>query len=179
MHARMAALGVATLACAVCWPGPGGVARADSAREIPQSERVEMDGTLSVLETIAERTTPSGQAAKKLLDVLKVHLALEESVILPPLALLPDLAAEDPKPDMRWAIELGERVKAEHDSLERSHQAIKQAALELQKAAAAENDHVTVGFTHDMIADNLGDQEIIEPAVIVIGDYLRSELPAK
>jgi len=178
MHARMAALAAVSLACVACWPGPGGVARAqDSGRDIPQSERVEHEGVLERLGIIAKRTTPSGPAAQKVLAVMEPHLAHQAEVLLPPLVLLPALANDDPSPDMRWAIALADRVKAEHDSLQRTHQALTEALKALRDAAAAENDHSTVGFVNDLIADDLGDQEITEPTAILIGEFLRSQLP--
>ncbi len=179
MHVRMAALAAVSLACVACWPGPSGVARAETALPIPQSERVESEGVLDTLREIAKRGTPTGAAAQKVLDLLTPHIAQEEEFILPPLVLLPALANEVPAPDMRWAIPLAERVKAEHAALEQTHKALKAAFVALQDAAKAEGDRTTAGFAGDLIADDLGDQEIIEPAVIVIGDYLRSQLPAQ
>lgn len=43
-------------------------------------------------------------------------------------------------------------------------------------AAKAAGDNVTVEFTKDLAADDLGDREVMEPAVILIGEFLRSHL---
>ena len=179
MHARMAALAAVTFACLACWPGPGGVARAQPGVDIPQSERVEHEGVLDRLGEIAKRTTPSGTAAQKVIAVLGPHLAHQNETLLPPLVLLPTLANEDATPDMRWAIALADRVKAEHDSLKGSHEAVREALKGLRNAAAAEDDHSTVGFVNDLISDDQGDEDITEPTTILIGEFLRSQLPAQ
>lgn len=179
MHARMAALAAVSFACIACWPGPGGVARAQPGVEIPQSERVEHEGTLEHLSELAKRTTPEGAAAQKALNALKPYLESQAAFILPPLVLLATLASEDATPDMRWAIAQADRVRAEHDSLARSHAEVKAALIGLRDAAAAADDHGTVGFANDLLADNQGDQDIIEPTTILIGDILRSQAPAK
>ncbi len=179
MHARMAALAAVSLACVICWPGPGGVARAQPGVDIPQSERVEHEGVLERLGEIAKRSAPSGLAAQKVLIVMGPHLAHQAETVLPPLVLLPTLADEDATPDMRWAIALADRVKAEQERLQRTHDELNKLLINLRNAAAAEDDHSTVGFTNDLIADNQGDQEITEPTTILIGEFLRSQLPAK
>jgi hypothetical protein len=79
---------------------------------------------------------------------------------------------------MRWAIPMSDRVRAEHADLQRMHNAITVATLALQDAADAEGDASTVGFCHDLAADDLNDMEVTEPTVMLIGDLLRIRLPA-
>lgn len=179
MHARMASLAVVSLVCLVCWPGPGGDARAQAGIDIPQYQRVEQEGMLGYLHDLASRTTPTGAAAQKVLDRLIPKLAKENEITLPPQVLLSALAEGEVSSEMRWAIALADRVKAERDSLLRLHEELRAALIALRDAAAAEGDRHTVGFTKDLMADDLGDQEIEEPTAILIGEFLRSRLPAK
>ena len=179
MHARMAALAAVSLAVLVCWPGPGGTARAQPGVDIPQSERVENEDILDALQEIAKRTTPTGAAAQKVLEPMTRRLANDTAFILPPLVLLPTLADEDPTPDMRWAIAFADRVKAEQGSLKQLHEEVRAALVGLRNAAAAEGDHHTVGFANDLIADEAGEQEVLEPTAMLIGEYLRSHLPVQ
>ena len=176
MHARMTALAAVSLTCALCWPGPGGVARAEPARDIPQSVVSEHESTLTFLRAVAARPTPEGAAAQKVIDLLIPHMAKEEEFILPPLVLLPELAAGKVSPDQRWAIELADRVKSEQANLLKIHEALSDAFIQLLEAAEAANDDVTVGFTKDLAADDLGDREVTEPTTILIGEYLRLKL---
>jgi hypothetical protein len=104
-------------------------------------------------------------------------MALEEEFILPPLTLLPSLAAGTVTPDMRWAIAMSDRVRTERDNLQQVHAGITAAILELKAAAEAENDEATIGFCTDLAAADLSDVEITEPTVLIIGDILRAKLP--
>ncbi len=176
MHARLAALGVASLVSIACWTGPGSLARADTAHEIPQSVRSEHESVLAYLHVIAAKPTPEGAAAQKVIDLLIPHMAKEEEFIIPPLALLPDLAAGKATPDMGWAIGMADRVKNEQSALLKIHQGLSDAFIELLDAAEAAGDEVTVGFTKDLAADDLGDREVTEPTTILIGTFLRGHL---
>ena len=176
MSVRTAALAAVSLACVACWPGPGGTARADAAHEIPTSDRAEHESVLGYLRNIAARPGPEGAAAQKVLDLLIPHMAKEEEFVLPPLTLLPELAAGKVSKDMRWAIEMADRVKAEQAELLKIHQGLSDAFIGLLDAAEAAGDEVTVGFTKDLAADDLGDREVTEPTTILIGEFLRSHL---
>lgn len=176
MNARMAALAAASLACVVCWSGPGSKARADTVHEIPQSDRAEHESVVGYLRGIAARPGPEGVAAQKVLDLLLPHMAKEESFILPPLILLPEIAAGKVTPDMDWAIEMADRVKTQQAELLKIHQGLSDAFIGLLDAAEAAGDEVTVGFTKDLAADDLGDREVTEPTTILIGEFLRSHL---
>ena len=179
MHARMTAFAAVSLACAVCWPGPGGTARAETGRAIPPSVRTEHEGVLRYLRNIAKRPTPEGAAAQKVIDLLVPHMAMEEEIVLPPLVLLPDLAAGKVTPDMRWAIGLADRLKAEQRHFLQIHEGLSDAFIELLGAASEADDDGTVAFTKDLAADDLGDREVTEPTTLLIGKFLRSRLPAQ
>jgi hypothetical protein len=153
-------------------------ARAQPGVDIPPSVSMEHDSVMTYLQKIAVRTTPSGAAAQRLMEVLKQHMALEDAFILPPLTLLPTLARGIVSPDMRWAIPMSDRVRTEHDALQRVHNGITEATLALQMAADDEHDEATIGFCRDLAADDLNDMEVTEPTVMLIGDLLRSRLPA-
>lgn len=156
---------------------PTDLANAQTGVDIPPSVSMEHESTLHYLGHLAERNSPTGKAARHLIDVLKPHMANEEAFILPPLTLLPALAKGKVTPDMRWAIAMSDRLEAEHDTIQRAHAAITEATIALQIAADAEKDEATVGFAHDLAADDLGDMEITEPTVLLIGDVLRARLP--
>jgi hypothetical protein len=154
-------------------------ASAQPAHNIPPSIAMEHKSMLAYLDKIAQRKTPTGAAAKHLLEVLKAHMALEDEFVLPPLSLLPVLADGTATPDMRWAIAMSDRVKAEKEKLQQSHAGITAANLSLMAAAQAEGDGRTVAFCKDVAADDLDDVEVTEPMVILLGDILRAKLPAK
>jgi hypothetical protein len=177
MHLKASSIATLLLGCLLAVPGPLGAAVAQPAHNIPPSDAMEHESTLGYLEALAHRTTPTGAAALRVMEVMKAHMAVEEEFILPPLTLLPSLAAGTVTPDMRWAIAMSDRVRAERNNLQQMHAGITAAILDLKAAAEAENDEATVGFTKDLAADDLSDVEITEPVVLIIGDLLRSKLP--
>ena len=70
---------------------------------------------------------PVGVEAQKALVLFKQHLQREEEFILPPLTLLPHLADGKVSPDMKWAIAMADRVKAEREKTYHEHTQITDA----------------------------------------------------
>jgi hypothetical protein len=148
------------------------------AGEIPQSLRLEHEDTLQQLENLSRHRGAVGDEARKALVLFKKHLQREEAYILPPLTLLPLLADGKVLPDMKWAIDMASRVKAERDEIFQEHTQITDAMNALAAAAQKAHDAAALDFAHAAVADSLNDIELIEPMTIVIGDYLRTKLPA-
>lgn len=148
------------------------------AGEIPQSLRVEHNDTLEQLAALARRHGPVGVEAGKAMALFKKHLQREEEYILPPLTLLPLLADGKISPDMKWAIAMADRVKAEREQIFLEHTQITDAMNALAAAAQKAHDTAAVDFARGAAADSLNDIELIEPMTIVVGDYLRAKLPA-
>lgn len=168
----LAAILVASLARpVVAQPAP-------HAGDIPQSLRVEHDHTLEQLGILSRRKTPVGAEARKALALFRQHLQREEDFILPPLTLLPQLADGKASPDMKWAIAMAERVKAEREKTYEQHTQITDAMNALAGAARKAHDTEALDFAQGAVADSLNDIELLEPMSIVIGDYLKAKLPA-
>jgi hypothetical protein len=160
-------------------PGGSVVAQpAPHAGDIPQSLRVEHDHTLEQLGMLSGRKTPVGAEARKALVLFRQHLQREEEFILPPLTLLPQLADGKASPDMKWAIAMAERVKAEREKTYQQHTQITDAMNALAAAARKAHDTEALDFAQGAVADSLNDIELLEPMSIVIGDYLKAKLPA-
>ena len=152
---------------------------APHAGDIPQSLRVEHDDTLEQLTVLTRRHGPVGAEARKALILFKRHLERENAFILPPLTLLPLLADGKVSPDMKWAVAMADRVKAEREQIFQEHTEITDAMNALATAAQKARDTQAFNFARAAAADSLNDIELIEPMSIVIGDYLRAKLPDK
>jgi len=165
---------------AVAWLGPAGAARAQPApgHDIPQSLAYEHEDTLRELASLAQRPGPVGVAATKALDLFKRHTEREQAYILPPLALLPDLADGKATPDMAWALVMIDRVKADREVIFQEHEQVTDLMNELLVAGERSHDREAVDFARSAAADSLNDLEILEPTVLLIGDYLRTRLAA-
>jgi hypothetical protein len=158
--------------------GPVAAQSASHVGDIPQAMRVEHDNTLQQLTALSQRHGPVGVEARKALALFKAHLAREEEFILPPLTLLHDLADGKVSPDMKWAIPMSDRVKAEREKTFQEHTQITDAMSALAAAARKAHDAAALDFAQAAVADSLTDLELIEPMSIVIGDYLKAKLPA-
>jgi hypothetical protein len=119
-----------------------------------------------------------GEEARKALTLFKAHIARSQEYVLPPLTLLPVLADGKVTPDMKWALAMSDRVKADREQIFQEHTQITDAMNALATAARAAKDQAALNFAQSAVADSLNDTEILEPMVIVIGDYLRAKLPA-
>jgi hypothetical protein len=145
---------------------------------IPQSLVFEHEETLNRLSILAQRPGEVGSVARKALVLFKQHTAREREYILPPLALLPDLADGKVTPDMAWALAMSDRVKADREEIFQEHAAVTDVMNELLVAGQQAHDKDAVEFAQDAVGDSLNDLELLEPTVLLIGDYLRGKLPA-
>lgn len=146
-------------------------------REIPQSLRVEHDNTLQQLTRLAQKRGPVGAAARGALSLFKQHTQREQEYILPPLTLLPLLADGKVSPDMRWAVDMADRVRKDREEIFLEHTRITDAMNTLAAAAQRAHDAEALDFARGAAADSLNDVELLEPMSIVIGEYLRAKLP--
>ena len=163
------------------WLGCHGGAAAQPAappHEIPQSLQVEHQDTIDRLTILTRHGGAVGVEARKSLALFKSHIAREQAFILPPLTLLPELADGKVTPDMKWALAMTDRVKAEREQIAREHEQITDAMNALAAAARTAHDKVAQEFAEAAVGDSLNDSELLEPMVVVIGDYLRAKLPA-
>jgi hypothetical protein len=166
------------------WVGPSRVALSQTApsaapaHDIPQSLRLEHEETLGRLAALAKRRGPVGVEARKALVLFKQHTARELEFILPPLTLLPALADGKVTPDMAWALAMADRVKAEREQIFQEHTQVTDALNALLAAGQRAHDKDAIDFAQSAAADSLNDIEILEPMVVVIGDYLHGKLPA-
>jgi hypothetical protein len=149
-----------------------------AAHPIPQSLRVEHDETLERLSILVKRPGQVGVEARKAMEVFKRHAAREEEFILPPLTLLPVLADGKVTPDMAWAIAMTDRVRTEREQIFQEHTKLTDVLNTLVVAARRARDKDATEFAQAAAADSLNDLELLEPTVLLIGDYLRGKLAA-
>lgn len=153
------------------------LAQTAPAHEIPQSVRLDHEQMLQQLTAIARHHSRVGDIARKALPVLKAHFQRESEYILPPLTLAPAIADGHVTPDMRWAIAMADRIKADSNAIFAEHTTITEWMSELEAAAERSHDREAVDFARSAVADSLYDTEVTEPTAIMIGEYLRAKLP--
>jgi hypothetical protein len=162
--------GILTLAC--------GAAEA-TGPEVPQSLKLEHDAVIDELAQLASRADSVGIVAGKALPIMKAHFAKETEFVFPPLGLLPTLAAgRQITSDMRAAIAMTERAKAAEQDLWNEHVQITSLMNDIIAASKSGSDQLIVNFATRVAAHSLNEIEVLLPAAIVIGDYLRGKIPA-
>ena len=147
-------------------------------RNIPQSLVLEQQSTLDHLAVLARRHGAVGVVAQRYMALFERHAAREREYILPPLTLLGDLTTREVTADDAWAMAMADRVRADQDVIFTEHTQITEAANELLAAGQRAHDQAAIAFAEEAVGDSLNDMEIQEPAVLMIGAYLHSRLPA-
>ena len=151
--------------------------QAPQRHEIPQSIKLDHEEAIQQLTAVALRKGRTGEIARKALEVFKAHIRREEEYILPPLTLAPAIAEGHVTPDMRWAIAMADRIKADREVIFEEHTAITSLMLQLAEAARRTHEKDVYELAQTLVADSLSDLEVMAPAAVVIGEYLRAKLP--
>jgi hypothetical protein len=119
-----------------------------------------------------------GEAARTLARLMHPHFVREDEYAMPPLGLLTRLARDEVSPDMAEALPLIARLKAEMPLMLEEHQAIKGALQKLEEFAAAEGKADIVELARRLKLHAESEEEVLYPAAIVVGEYLKLKLPA-
>ena len=118
----------------------------------------------------------TGAAAKDVAKVLFPHVLLEEEFAIPPLRLLPDLARGKVTPDMARVLSQTDLLKAELPRMLDEHKLIVNALQKLLQAASAEQHTGYARFAQKLLLHAQLEEEVLYPASILIGEYLRLKL---
>jgi hypothetical protein len=174
------ALGIAALA-SILTPMAAGNAAEQSALQVPQSIAYEHEQIIKELTNFAKREVAHAAAVQKALTVIKAHYAKEEAFVLPPLALLPQIAkgaiSKDAiSKDMAPAIAMVERTRAALPELQNEHLQITSLMNDLIEAGKADHDEELTRLATRVAIQSLNDLEITQPTTILMGDYLRRRL---
>jgi hypothetical protein len=151
---------------------------APASHPVPQSVRFEHAETLEQLTMLGKRPGKVGEVARRAIEIFKLHVERENEFIMPPLTLLPVLADGQVTPDMAWAVAMTDRVRAEREEIFQEHTRVTEVLNELVEAADAAHDKDAQEFAESAAGDSLNDVEILEPTVLLIGDYIRTKLAA-
>ena len=77
---------------------------------------------------------------------------------------------------MTWALPMIDRVKAEQAENTKVHEQITAQLMALFAAADDANDEEAGRVAREIAGDLLHDDEVTEPTVILLGEYLRAKL---
>jgi hypothetical protein len=121
-----------------------------------------------------------GVAARAVSALLEPHVEKEQRFALAMLKVLPPLSRGEITADMEEWLLAANLLRAELATLKREHRAIAVAADQFSRAAWAER-HPEYAVTAQRIVRHMRmEEEVLYPAAIVAGDYLRLRLgPAR
>ena len=130
-------------------------------------------------EEMARATRAGGrteEAAWQVTRVLYPHVFREEEFAIPPLLLLPQLARGEVTPDMESIIVKTDTLKVEMPRMLQEHKAIIGALQKLLQAATSEQHTGFARFAQKLILHAQMEEELLYPAAIMVGEYLKLKL---
>ncbi len=144
--------------------------------ELPHVLRVEHEELHEEMLQATKLGGETGAAAREVVKVLFPHVLLEEEFGIPPLAILPRLARGEISPDMARVIPLAEMLKIQLTRMLDEHKLIVVALQKLLQAAQKEQQPSYARFAQKMIHHAQIEEEVLYPASIVVGEYVKWKL---
>jgi len=143
---------------------------------IPAPLKTEHDHLHADLAKATKEVGSTGEAARSVAEILHPHFVKEEEFALPPLALLTRLALGEVVSEMKSAVRLTDRLKIELPHMLDEHKAIVDALKKLVEAARKDGKMEYLDFSRDLILHAQTEEEVLYPAAILIGEYLKVRL---
>jgi hypothetical protein len=156
------------------------VASADAqtqALSIPEPLRVEHHELFEALEAATRSGGSTGEAAKRVLAVLKPHFEKEEKFALPQLGALETLTRPGApvSPELRKdLIARTERFRSELPAMLQEHKEITAALVEMEKAAKSENKLSVAALAEKILGHAGMEEKVLYPAALLVGEYAKS-----
>src|SRR6266511_3985304 len=118
----------------------------------------------------------TGEAAWQVTRVLFPHVYREEQFAIPPLLLLPRLAAGEFTPDMEDILAQTEVLKTELPRMLEEHKAIVSALQKLLQTATKDGLVGYARLAQKLILHAQTEEELLYPASILVGEYVKLKL---
>jgi hypothetical protein len=144
--------------------------------DIPAPLKIEHEELHADLVKATKVGGKTGEAAKAVAQVLHDHFVKEEQYAMPPLGLLRALSEGRIAPEMAEATKMTDRLEADLDAMLADHQIIVGELKRLAEAAKAENRPEIVKFAEKLELHARTEEEVIYPASILVGRYLKLKL---
>ncbi len=144
--------------------------------KIPVSVKAEHQELHLELGKAIESSGNTGEAAKVVAKVLHNHFLKEEEYALPQLGLLTDLSGGKVTEEMRPAIGMADKLAADLDQMLQEHKMVVRALEHLSEAAKKEGKAEAVHFSEKLALHAQTEEEVLYPASILVGEYLKLRL---
>lgn len=143
---------------------------------IPRPFQLEHEGLHAALVKATAMEGKVGEAARTVAALLHPHFVKEEEYALPPLGLLPLLAAGQVTPEMRDVLSMTDRLRTELPQMLNEHKTIVAALHQLAAAAKSENQMAYARFAEKLMLHARAEEEVFYPMALVIGESLKLKL---
>jgi len=144
--------------------------------EARDAVKIEHDRLRQELERATAAGGETAEAARAVLKVLSPHMILEEEYAAPPLRLLQELARGEFNPEMSRILSRTETLKAELPRMLNEHKLIVTALRSLLQAAIKERHDGYASFAQKLIRHAQEEEEVLYPAAILVGEYVKLRL---
>jgi hypothetical protein len=144
---------------------------------VPESLKLEHEELHAELARATKAGGKTGEAAKSVAAVLHNHFLKEEEFALPPIGLLAALARGEVSKEMHSVLAMTERLKIDLPEMRREHQAVVAVLKRLIAAAEEEKLPQHARFAEKLMLHAQTEEEVLYPAAILVGEYLKLKLP--
>jgi len=143
---------------------------------IPRPLKLEHKELHEELVKAVKTSGPIGKAAEAVAKVLHPHFVKEEEYALPPIGLLKVLAKGKVSKDMEAVLVMTDKLKKDLPNMLKEHKAVVAALRKLVAAAKKEKRNDIVHFAEKLMLHAKTEEEVLYPAAILIGEYLKEKL---
>ena len=144
--------------------------------KIPAPLHDEHGALHSFLVSAAREEGELGESARLLARLMEAHMQREEQFALPPLGLLGALSRGELREDMAEAFVHTDWLRKNLDTMLAEHRMIVAAVERLLAAARAAGRDEYVAFAEKLVVHARLEEEVLYPAAILVGDFLRIRL---
>lgn len=144
--------------------------------QIPKSLSLEHEELHDFLAAARQEPGELGDALRRIARLLEPHFRKEQAFAMPPLGLLVRLARNDVNPAMGEVLPHTDWLKNNLPTLMAEHRAITGAVEEMLDAARAAKRIEYIEFAEKLINHARMEEEVMYPAAILVGEYLRLRL---
>jgi Hemerythrin HHE cation binding domain len=144
--------------------------------EIPFPLRADHEALDSQLALAARAPGAVGEAAREVARLVRPHFLREKEFALPPLGLLADVVRGALRTEMREALAMTRKLKAELPAMFDEHRQIAAALERLRDAASAAGRAEIEDFALALARHAAMEEQVLYPAAVLLGAHLARAL---
>lgn len=143
----------------------------------PKALLSEHENLFNYIENLVSLGGELGEEAKLLSEFSRPHFKKEEEYALPPLSLLLTLSEGNWTLESTVAIEMADKLKVTLSEMKKEHNIICKMLENLEVLAKKEDNQKLTQFINDLKLHIDVEEQVLYPATILTGDYLKNLKP--